>query len=442
MEENYTYRIDSEYFKKDFLLSLKNLEKIEHKILQEISKVRGGKRLPLNENFTDVGIPYIRAQDIKGFVKYEDSPKISSDLHNLLKEYQTNFNDVILTIVGNSIGDVGIVKFHIDKCNLTENCIKIVELENIIPEYLYAFLNSKYGQNQIIREKVGTAQPKLAIERIRKFMIPIPSNNFQLKIQEIIKSAHEKLKNSKSLYSQAEEILLTELGLKDWQPTEETKSVRSFKDSFLTSGRLDAEYYQPKYEEIIEKIKDYQLKTIDDVVNIRKSIEPGSNAYEDNGIPFIRISDLSKYEITETEIFLNPEIYNDEELRPKKDTILLTKDGTLGIAFKVEKDLEIITSGAILHLTIKEKNILPDYLTLILNSIIVQLQAEQDTGGSIIQHWRVEEIKKVIIPILPLDIQQTISQKIQESFKLRKESKDLLELAKTMVEEAIEKEEI
>ncbi|OHD14285.1 MAG: restriction endonuclease subunit S [Spirochaetes bacterium GWD1_27_9] len=257
-----------------------------------------------------------------------------------------------------------------------------------------------------------------------------------------MKSAHEKLKNSKSLYSQAEEILLTELGLKDWQPTEETKSVRSFKDSFLTSGRLDAEYYQPKYEEIIEKIKDYQLKTIDDVVNIRKSIEPGSNAYEDNGIPFIRISDLSKYEITETEIFLNPEIYNDEELRPKKDTILLTKDGTLGIAFKVEKDLEIITSGAILHLTIKEKNILPDYLTLILNSIIVQLQAEQDTGGSIIQHWRVEEIKKVIIPILPLDIQQTISQKIQESFKLRKESKDLLELAKTMVEEAIEKEEI
>ncbi len=45
------------------------------------------------------------------------------------------------------------------------------------------------------------------------------------------------------------------------------------------------------------------------------------------------------------------------------------------------------------------------YNTLSLKeSFIVQLQAECDAGGSIIQHWKPSEIEKVRIPILPLDI--------------------------------------
>ena len=61
--------------------------------------------------------------------------------------------------------------------------------------------------------------------------------------------------------------------------------------------------------------------------------------------------------------------------------------------------MEVITSGALLHLTIKNPDeILPDYLTMVLNSPIVQLQAERDTNGAIIQHWKPSEIEKVVIP--------------------------------------------
>lgn len=38
----------------------------------------------------------------------------------------------------------------------------------------------------------------------------------------------------------------------------------------------------------------------------------------------------------------------------------------MGIAYKLEHDEDIITSGALLHLTVKDTNeILPDYLTLV-----------------------------------------------------------------------------
>ena len=103
--------------------------------------------------------------------------------------------------------------------------------------------------------------------------------------------------------------------------------------------------------------------------------------------------------------------------------------------------MNVISSSGIHHLTVKDNAVLPDYLTLVLNSKIVRLQAERSAGGSIIQHWKQSEIENVSIPILPMSSQQKIAAKIRESFALRAESKRLLDLAKHAVEVAIERGE-
>lgn len=216
-------------------------------------------------------------------------------------------------------------------------------------------------------------------------------------------------------------------------------SQKRFSD-FINSGRLDAEYYQPKYDDLFSRLSKFETKRLGDIVQIRKSIEPGSEAYQNQGIPFIRVSNLSKFGFSDTEIHLSPDEYGDV-IRPKQNTILLSKDGSVGIAYKVEQDMDVITSGAILHLTITDNEFMPDYLTLVLNSVIVGMQAERDAGGSIIQHWKPSEIENVIIPKLSQEIQQEITNKVKESFALRRESKRLLDLAKTAVETAIEQGE-
>ena len=66
------------------------------------------------------------------------------------------------------------------------------------------------------------------------------------------------------------------------------------------------------------------------------------------------------------------------------------------------------------------------------------MQAERDVGGSIIQHWRVEEIKEVFIPIISMESQTQIADLIRKSDRLRQESQALLEEAKRKVEQAIE----
>lgn len=435
--KNFDFRIDSEYFKKEYLKFFDS-DNGNNQILGNFATVKGGKRLPLGENFADNGTHYIRAEDVKNtFVDYENSPKISKKVYEQIKSYQTKKNDVLLTIVGNSIGDIGFVQFDLDICNLTENCVRLVS-NNVNPSYLFVYFLSKFGQMQINREKVGTAQPKLAIERIRRFKVYKPTETFQSQIESIVKSAHAKLEESKSLYSQAEDLLLGELGLKDWQPKNTLHTTKKFSD-FAQSGRLDAEYYQPKYDDLFEKLSCLNCKRLGKIVSIKKSFDPGSDAYQETGIPFIRVSDISKDGIEKTELHLSPIDFDIPELKPKKDTILFSKDGSIGIAYKVQSDLNVFTSGALLHLVTTDSSILPDYLTLVLNSVVVKLQAERDSNGAIIQHWKPSDIENVIIPILPESIQTKIASLIQQSFECKAQSKQLLEDAKRMVEAEIEK---
>jgi type I restriction enzyme S subunit len=69
------------------------------------------------------------------------------------------------------------------------------------------------------------------------------------------------------------------------------------------------------------------------------------------------------------------------------------------------------------------------------------MQVERDCGGSVILHWKPEQVKRLQIPILPLEIQQEIALLVQQSHEARKKAKELLELAKRAVEIAIEEGE-
>lgn len=259
--------------------------------------------------------------------------------------------------------------------------------------------------------------------------------NSALRENETFKSL---IQQSVYYYRLAEWLLLQELFSQHWATLKTaTYSIKSFSD-FQRTGRLDAEYYQPKYDELKRKLSAHECRALGDIVSIKKSVEPGSEAYKDDGIPFVRVSDVTKFGIEKTSVFLSPNDFNLESLKPKKDTILLSKDGSIGIAYKVEKDLNVITSGALLHLNITSENWIPDYLTLVLNSLVVKLQSERDSNGAIIQHWKPSDIQKVIVPLLSLSVQKEIASLVQKSFSLKAQSNALLQKARQAVEEEIE----
>ena len=431
-------RYDSEFYKKLFLRNYELLLVKKHFFIGNEFLVSDGEHGSVE--YLQSGVKYLTAENVKnGFVDISNVRYVSQEVDYRNKRASVEIGDILISIKG-TLGQIAVAESWLKPCNMNRDvAILKAKKDNKKNYYLAIFMMSKYGLIQSSRGGSGGVQQMITLERLRNFIVPEMSDSFYDQIEQMVKSAHAKLEESKQLYTEAENLLLEELRLNNWQPKNENINVKTLSESFLSSGRLDAEYYQSKYDEIFKHLAKYKCDTIHKIVKIKKSVEPGSDAYQDNGIPFLRVSDVNKFGISDPNIFLSPDDFDLLALRPKKDTILLSKDGSVGIAYKVDKDLDCITSGALLHLTVFNQDYNPDYLTLVLNSIIVKMQAERDANGAIIQHWKPSEIEQVIIPKLPMPIQEEISSKIQKSFALKAESKRLLEEAKMMVEQEIEK---
>ena len=443
-------RYDSEYFKKGFL-------NIEDKLNHLVTKKLGLLSTTVASAFYPAATQLYKFGDT-AFVRCVDCvdyPIISTEQDAKFEKIPLEFakgnkgisfiksNEIVITKVGTPC--YASIVYDYDKLALSRTVLGLTNIHGVDPYYLMVFLRSKYGFKQLFRQRELTIQYQLTLPRVKAVRVFISTTAFQKSIREICLEYINALKKAKLVYEQALTLLRERVGKINCQNSNNF-ACKSLHESFLQSGRLDAEYYQPKYDElfnILGKFTTANLGGDNGIVTIKKSIEPGSEAYRDEGVPFVRVSDINKFELADPEIMLSPTIVLDiESLYPCKDTILLSKDGSVGIAYKLEEDRQIVTSGALLHLTIKDTGkILPDYLTLVLNSPIVQLQAERDCNGAIIQHWTISDIEKVVIPVLDIGMQKEISEKVQESFRLRKEAKMLLSRAIKAVEMAIETDE-
>ena len=154
----------------------------------------------------------------------------------------------------------------------------------------------------------------------------------------------------------------------------------------------------------------------------------------EKGIPLVRVSDLSPYEVTE-EKYISEECYaNMQEYQPQKGDILLSKDGTPGIVYYLHsKPKRMIPSSEILILKSDTNTVGNESLTLILNSILTQEQMHRDVAGSSsIRRWRSDQVAATRIPLLSREKQVEIEQKMlrvfsaalrfQKTFRIREES--------------------
>ena len=443
------FRIDANTYKKEFLKTDSILKRRRTNSIGTISKSIqnfGAYSLCNFIHFQDSGIPFLMTKNVReNFIDWNLEKYVDFPSHQMLWKSHCHKGQVLITMAGEYLGRVAV--YNIDREASSNQAIaKVTLVSGQSPYTISTFLNSKFGQHQIQRFKTITGQPNINMSLIESLRIPEFSNQFSKSIEVLMHSIDEIRASASNVYLEAEQTLLEAVGLAEFKPSAQNTNIKTFAQSFGTSGRLDAEYYQPKYEEVMAEIASQTHAKLVDVVTIKKSIEPGSDAYADEGLPFIRVSDFSKTGLTTPDKCLSDQYVEANQkllnsLKPRRNTILFSKDGSVGAAYCLREDLQGVTSGAILHLNLMRDDVLPEYLTLVLNSKLVQMQAERDAGGSIILHWRVGEIENVILPIIDLTTQTNISQLVQQSFSLKAQSEHLLNVAKRAVEIAIEQDE-
>ena len=435
-------RLDATYYHPWHLENLRKFKEHSQPLSEYITHISGGAT-PLGAMYPEEGIPFLRVQNIMpNYISDSDIKFLSPSQNQEILRSQLKKDDVLLTITGVSYGKSAVVTDEFIDANINQHSVKMT-VRNIIPYFLSTFLNCKYGYSQSTRHVVGITRPALDYSSIRTFLIPDLDKEFQNKIASCCCIAEKIRKDSKVYYAEAQTLLLAELGLADWQPKQQLTFVKNFSDTQHVE-RIDAGYFQPKYDEIVNAIKNCASgwDTLENLATLEKSVEVGSKEYLETGIPFVRVSNLSPFEITQ-EKYISEELYAElTEHQPKQGEILLSKDATPGIAHYLrEAPNKMIPSGGILRLKSKTDKIGNEYLTLVLNSILTQEQVNRDVGGSVILHWRPDQVSGTVIPILHQEKQTEIEQKVIESFNLRNRAKDLLESAKRAVEIAIEQDE-
>ena len=435
-------RLDAEHYHPWHLENLRKIKEKAQPLSEFIIHISGGAT-PLGAVYPEEGIPFLRVQNIMpNYISDSGIKYLSPSQNQEILRSQLQKDDILLTITGVSYGKSAVVTDEFVGANINQHSVKMT-VRNIVPYFLSTFLNCKYGYSQSTRHVVGITRPALDYSAIKSFLIPDLDRKTQETIASYCSQAEISRADSKQRYSEAQTLLLAELGLADWQPKHQLTFVKNFSDTQHVE-RIDADYFQPKYDEIINAIKNYPggWDTLENLVTLKKCVEVGSKEYLETGIPFVRVSNISLFEITQ-EKYISEELYAEiTEHQPEQGEILLSKDATPGIAYYLREVPEkMIPAGGILRLKNKSDKINNEYLTLVLNSILTQEQVNRDVGGSVILHWRPDQVAGTVIPILPKDKQAEIEQKVVESFNLRKRAKHLLECAIRAIEIAIEQDE-
>lgn len=437
-------RFDSEYYQPSYLDARDKIENIQSKKISKISESVlsfGAYSLCNYIVWKEDGIPYIRAENIKeGYIDFSDTMYIDRDVHEILKKSKVREGQILLAMSG-TIGNAALA-YKIPKyLNSNQDIAKITLKRKYSPFYVAAFLNSKYGKLQTQREIVGSVQQHVFLWQIKNIKIPILTKNVTLKIENVYKKGLEELRSSQLLYNKAEDLLLKELALKDFNLKYELSYSDNLSNAFEVN-RLDAEYFQPAYEAVIEKIIKYD-NGYAQLLGCLESIKPDFNPkrFPKKTFSYVELSDI---DTSIGIIHKGSEIIGEKapsrarRILVENDLIVSSVEGSLGkVALVDKKNRGSLASTGFFQF--RSENILPEVLLVMFKSIVLQAQLKRECSGTILTAVPNESLKRIILPDIPDKTQQKIASIVRKSHKARKEAMELLDEAKRKVELEIEK---
>ena len=437
---NELVRFDAEYYKPEFLSNkrlLKNCQKVVR--FGEIIELITNGATPYMSDYTKGEIRFLTAENIGELAIYDEPKKyITRSGHQMLKRSALKEGDLLITIKGR-VGNCAIVEELKEETNINQDIARIVLKRGIDPYFVAVFFECKYGQFQVKQRASGMINPFIGLNNLVEFKIPIFAKDFQNRIRKLIIESNNKRKKSESKYKKAESLLLKELGITKLN----LLSKKGYESKFSLvkeTIRFDAEYYQPKYEQIIKILNNsgFEIRRLKEVVTIsNKKIDPLKTLTKRfRYIPIAKIDisgDINGYD----EFFGWQAPSRARMLVKKGDVLVSSLSGSLDKIALVPQELDnsLATTGTFV---IRSNLFYSEFLFLLFRTPIIKLQLEQKTSGAIMSAVPRSTFGDLLIPVIPKTKQERIVSFIKEFFDLRKEAKQLVEQAKREVEKKIE----
>lgn len=237
---------------------LSSLKKESYAIFSGITPKSGGDAYSVESD----AIPFVRSGDFSetNQIDFSKLLYLKPEIHNgIMASSQLKLNDLLIAIVGATIGKIGIYLYD-REANINQAVCGVRLKENLSPFYVQAFYQTEIGQKIIERVKRPVARANLNLDEIGSLPIPLVSKSIQEKVvqklQEGIKNKLQKESEAQQLLDSIDTYLLDELGIK--LPTEPNDlNRRKFYISYseLVGKRIDSKKYSPAVKQLYAAIR-------------------------------------------------------------------------------------------------------------------------------------------------------------------------------------------
>ncbi|MBE7443302.1 MAG: restriction endonuclease subunit S [Flavobacteriales bacterium] len=430
-----------EYNHYDKQLSKKPFKKF-HQILKSINNGYDFR------DYKESGTPYLKVANVKqGELDFTKIQYIDFNSSEISKNIQLKKGNLLLTRKG-TFGNA----FALDKDYdfVISSEVFYIELQDnsINPKFLEIFFNSKIGQAQFDKNKIGAIMGSLSQEAIRDLKIPLPSSEIQNQIVGIYESyVAQKQKNeaeANKLLSSIDDYLLKELGIKLPEPPENTLKNRMFVTNIseLSGNRYDPNYHQKFFQDVFsafEKGK-YEYSQIRKYASFQAGYAFKSSDYlEQSNCLLITIKNIRQNQIDIEDATYLPDDFFEQykEFQIRNNDLLIAMTGAtigkVGIYNHPNNSLLNQRNGII-----KPDNINSIYLMSLLNLSIFQKLILRNSNGGAQPNISETDIMRISIPVPPLDKQKEIAEHItsirQQAQQLKDKTKELLKKASEEIE--------
>ncbi len=266
------FRLDPEFWRPEYLRVEREIKRLPHKKLGDLSlSLRKGVFNILAESYVEKGVPFYRSSNVGAIVpKAVELVYISKRRHAEEQKTALKRGDIMLAKTGKEAASVVLVP----ECNVSQDVVALKpDREKINPFYLAVFLNTEPGILQMRRWFQGQVQMHLSLPDTRQIIVPIPEPKYQKTVESLVVDSEALEHAARNAIATAETRLMEALGLDRLDLTPEKCYSRCFRD-LRDEARFDAEYFNPKYQRIIERLRE-DGRTLADVAPLaERPFEP------------------------------------------------------------------------------------------------------------------------------------------------------------------------
>lgn len=426
-------RLDASFYAQDVVAAKRFLNEIGYPVVSLEALLETVFYPPRSKRYlTDQvhGVPYLTASELSYF---QPQPKfiIPNKIPKIENWYAKS--DTILLTRSGTVGITTLITKQLEKYIFSEHLIRLIPKPGTLVGFVYAFLNTWIGKALITKDQFGGVVDEIEPHHVEALPIPELPNEIQQAIHENILAVFEMRDEARSLLEKAQKSLIAELGVSEDEQLSKAKTfdVR-ISDIQL---RFDASFHDKAVERIREKLKNgkYPLARIGD--NLGTVVIPPrfKRIYveKEYGVPFLSGSNIAEIKPYNLAYLSKKATKNMEKWIIKQNWVLVTCSGTIGrVAISPKEWDGWAVSQHVLRIIPNTEKIHAGFLAAFLMNKYGHDQVVAKTYGGVIDELSEDDIKKVLVPILPIEAQERISKLILKAFELK-------ELANKVEEETI-----